>query len=464
MNIVFVWVWWIGVSSLAIILKNIWYDNIIWIDNCESQITNKLKNQWIKIIIWHWKYDIKFEDFVIYSDATINSPEIKKSFELSKIKWKTFHKPFSYFEFIWEISKYFTTLSIAWTHGKSTTTAMTIDVLSKIDMNFWIWITWALVPWFWNENFVLNQNKIDDIKSIFNHILTWSYKSFDHNLIKKYTFIIEADEFNRHFMLLDTDYAIILNIELDHSDVYWTFENYFETFIQFGDKTRKYVLWLDYDPTLIKLNKELPNKVKLIPIQRFNFKSIFWQHNQKNASLSYELIRCIVENTNIKGYLEQFWWLRRRMEHLYTNNDWANIYTDYWHHPSELKAVYEAFKENFPNMPISAIFQPHQARRVLEFWDEFIDVLKKFDKIIIYDIYIARENIVELKKQFKNKDFNEIEEVGQLGNLFAEKSWGTYTININEIKKIIENWESDENIIIFTAWDLDFKIRNWINE
>ncbi|MFZ5341868.1 MAG: hypothetical protein ACOZBL_05010 [Patescibacteria group bacterium] len=61
-----------------------------------------------------------------------------------------------------------------------------------------------------------------------------------------------------------------------------------------------------------------------------------------------------------------------------------------------------------------AIFQPHQARRVIEFWDDFIDVLKKFDENYIYDIYIARENIIDLIKIFKKKALQSVKTVEQL--------------------------------------------------
>jgi len=79
-----------------------------------------------------------------------------------------------------------------------------------------------------------------------------------------------------------------------------------------------------------------------------------------------------------------------------------------------LEAVLNAFRSQFPNKKLVSVFQPHQARRVLEFWEYFQKVLKKFDGIIIYDIYIARENLEDLKKIFKNKDFNDINSVEQL--------------------------------------------------
>lgn len=100
--------------------------------------------------------------------------------------------------------------------------------------------------------------------------------------------------------------------------------------------------------------------------------------------------------------MSAFTGLRRRMEYLKTNDNGANIYTDYGHHPTEINAVYEAFREKFPDKKIIAIVQPHQMRRVLEFWPEWIRVLKQFDKVIIYPIYAAREDIAVLLKEYKH--------------------------------------------------------------
>jgi UDP-N-acetylmuramate--alanine ligase len=54
----------------------------------------------------------------------------------------------------------------------------------------------------------------------------------------------------------------------------------------------------------------------------------------------------------------------------------------------------------YPEKKLIAIFQPHQARRVLQFWEEFTNVMKQFDEVIIYDIYAARENIETLLQEY----------------------------------------------------------------
>lgn len=460
-NIVLVWAWGSGISSVAYILKDLWYTNIVWIDWYESQITKQMQNDWINMIIWHGKYEVQEKDFVIYSDAAINSPEVKKSFEYAEKKLKQYHYPFSYHQFLGEISKYMKTISIAWTHGKSTTTSIMINTFSELANDFWLWVVWALVPQFNNKNYLLNKSHTQEIKSIFDHIIIWKSK-WETWIIKKFYFILEADEFNKHFLYYDTDYSIITNIELDHSDVYPSYKEYIEVFQEFYRKTRYKVFVLNWAKNINMLNDD-QNKIKVLNKKTFNFKYIFGQHNHGNCSMIYGLIKTLfpkIKSLEITKRIESFKWLWRRMEYLWENNNWCKIYTDYWHHPGELEAVLNAFRSQFPNKKLITVFQPHQARRVLEFWDYFQKVLKKFDGIIIYDIYIARENLEDLKKIFKNKDFNDINSVEELGNLFADKIWWTYKTNFKDIQKILEWWKSNEIIICFSAWNLDFEIRN----
>jgi UDP-N-acetylmuramate--alanine ligase len=95
------------------------------------------------------------------------------------------------------------------------------------------------VPQLDQKNYRANSRLLPDLKKIFAYILTGSQTGRDESLRKKYRFAIEADEFNKHFLYLDTDYAIILNAELDHSDIYENEKIYLEAFTQFINKVKK---------------------------------------------------------------------------------------------------------------------------------------------------------------------------------------------------------------------------------
>lgn len=199
----------------------------------------------------------------------------------------------SYFQFLGEISKYFETIAIAGTHGKSTTTALATYTLSQLDSKLGLGILGALVPQLDNKNYWLNHRAKDDIKKIFSYILDGKQTDRDESLRKKYRFIIEADEFNRHFLYLDVDHALVLNAELDHSDIYANDDIYFEAFQQFGNKVKKNIWCVKGEKGIERfttsLDTEEQKKLHLIETYPLELEHIFGAHNQKNASLVYAL-------------------------------------------------------------------------------------------------------------------------------------------------------------------------------
>lgn len=234
---------------------------------------------------------MKASDFVIYSDARAESKEVKDALELAENNERKARYPLSYHQFIGELSKHFETIAIAGTHGKSTTTALATYTLSQLDNQLGLGILGALVPQLDNKNYWLNMKAKDDIKSIFEHILHGKQTERDESLRKKYRFVIEADEFNRHFLYLDVDHAIVLNVELDHSDVYKNEEVYFEAYHQLGNKTKKNIRVIDGEKGVERFAEGLQNDVlQRITPYPISLQHIFGKHNQKNASLVYALI------------------------------------------------------------------------------------------------------------------------------------------------------------------------------
>lgn len=115
------------------------------------------------------------------------------------------------------------------------------------------------------------------------------------------------------------------------------------------------------------------------------------------------------------------------MEFLKTNKNGAKIFTDYGHMASSIQFGYMALKHKFPDKKLFVIFQPHQINRIILGWKDFEKALKAYDKVIIYDIYAARENIKDFvdKQAFIKKE--NIKTLNDLGNHFAKVCDGTYT-------------------------------------
>ncbi len=446
--IVFLWGGGSWISALASIFYEIWLKDIIIVDKYKSEITDIMTNKWIKTIIWDWVYDYSENDVIIYSDAVINSKDFKKV----KNNYK-----FSYFQFLWEISKRFKTISIAWTHWKTSTTSMTLSCLKNFD-KLWLWIVWGFVSDLDWKNYIINSKHKEDIKIIIEKILNPKWKR-PSELFKKYYFVVEADEFNKHFLLLDSDISIITKVDHDHKDIYPTKKEYLNAFNIFIDKTKKISLSLD----------PFSQKIEKVKLKKFNFNYIFWEHMQENASLVFEITKRItnLNENNIKNCIENFKWVWRRQEYLWKLKNDLIIYTDYAHHFVEIEATYEAFKNKFWNKKIYVVFQPHQLFRFIWYQEEFEKVLSKIDNLIIYNIYSIREEklLKKIRENLWNKRTESINTqyiIKTIWKNIAKKVWWTYIANFENLIDFLKNkkWIA----LIMSAWNLDYEMRNFINK
>ena len=462
-NIVFVWAGWAWLSNLVWILWDLWFHNLIWIDEQESQITQQLSAKWIQIFK-HWKYEIKPEDAIIYSAATKESPEVLKAFELKKSEHKSILIR-DYFQFLWEMTKYFRSIGFTGTNGKSSSSAMWIYVASHCLPNFWIGIVWALVPDFGGKSYMINLKHKDELKNIFDYIFTG--KKLDYSLVKKYYFLLESCEYQRHFLNLNLDEAIITSLELEHTDYFKDRDDYQSAFLEMIAKVKDRVYCLK-DLNSEKILKE--RKVKIVHKERFDMDFVWWEHQQTNASLVCELLKWLMKNEwigelaaedNIRGYLKWFKWTWRRMEFLKETENWTKIFSDYGHVASSIELWYMALKEKFPNKNLICIFQPHQIHRILVGRNDFPHAIKLYNESYIYDIYAARENIEDFSNEEIFKDLN-LKSVEDLWNAFSKHCGNNYLKDFNEVKNIIEKADWNSIIVIYSAWNIDFRLRQYL--
>lgn len=456
-NIVLIWAGGTGMSGVAGILHDLWYTNLVCIDANQSQLTDNLKKKWIKVIIGHGKYEVNIKDAIIYSEAVANSVEVLESRKLiTKHQLMMFRM--NYFQFLGEISKYFTTIGITGTNGKSSTTALALYAAQDLP-EFGLGILGALVPDFDNESFLINPNHKSEIKWIFNHIFTGKPKSNIDGKMKDLVFVVEACEYKRHFLNLDMDYAAITSMEFDHADYYKDFDDYKSAFTEMLTKLRHKAIVLA--GFLERFPEFLPyaDKIEEIQEKSHNFEHIFGPHVNKNASLCDSLISKINPAFNIQ-HSKGFKGLRRRLEYLGQTNKWARFFSDYGHMASSIAFGYEALKTKFPDKKITVIFQPHQITRIFTWREDFVASFKGYDKIVIYDIYAARENLSDF--DFSRK-WDQIHNIWDLGNIFAKACGGIYTDKRSDIETIISNTSQDEIIVVYSAGDIDYEVRTKIS-
>ncbi len=436
-------------------LHDLWYTNIVCIDAVQSELTDKLKAKEMKVIIGHGKYKVQLGDAVIYSEAVAESPEVLEARKVMKENRKVM-VILNYFQFLGEVSKYFTTIGFAGTNGKSSSTALAIHTAKKMDKQFWLGILWALVPSFDDKSYTINTKAGNDIRNIFDYIFTG--KKLDYKLIKKRKFFVEACEYKRHFLHLDLDYAIITSLELDHTDYYKDMKDYISAFEQLITKTKKTI----FVPKWLKWIKS--KKIKEVAVKNIAFTHLLGDHNNINGSLVLALMKELTKAKlwTLDSTLKSFTWIRRRMELIGKTKNKAPIYSDYGHMASSIELGYQALKKRFPKKKLFVIFQPHQINRIVLWRKDFEKALNTYDQVIIYDIYAARENLSELTK--KIPALKNIKNLNELGEHFADVCWGSYTTDFSTITKAIEQTKNDSIIVIYSAGDIDYRIRNYLKK
>jgi UDP-N-acetylmuramate--alanine ligase len=235
--------------------------------------------------------------------------------------------------------------------------------------------------------------------------------------------VAEADEFDRSFLHLEPDIALITSVDTDHLDIYGNLEAIEDSFKQFTHKIRNNGVLIS-NSTVSK--KVLNGGVKNIrysvedtsaDVHANNLKIkdgtyVFdvvhpkgviqnvvshygGRHNVENAmgAIAIALETGISEQA-VKTGIASFKGVRRRFETHLKTKDMVYV-DDYAHHPRELDAAISAVKELYPDRKLTVIFQPHLYSRTRDLADEFADSLSKADSLILLDIYPARELPIE---------------------------------------------------------------------
>lgn len=100
--------------------------------------------------------------------------------------------------------------------------------------------------------------------------------------------------------------------------------------------------------------------------------------------------------------------------------------------------------------------------RILQGREEFPKALAGYDQTFIYNIYAARESIETMAKEFKKVTTEEITNIDELGELFASHCNSTYLKTFDEVKKILEKAEENDIIVVYSAGDIDYLLRQYL--
>ena len=233
-------------------------------------------------------------------------------------------------------------------------------------------------------------------------------------------FVVEADEYRRHFKDYAPDYAILTNIDFDHPDYYKDIEDVTTAFSDFANHVKKAIFAWGDDVHLRALNPKATvyyygtnpdnddfvaeNIHKSTQGSHFNVTfhgealgefsvPLFGQHSILNA-LAVIAVAYMekVDLSLIRDYLMTYQGVKRRFSEKQIAD--ITVIDDYAHHPTEIDTTLDAARQKYPNKQIIAIFQPHTYSRVIAYKDEFAKSLEAADKVYLANIFgSAREAV-----------------------------------------------------------------------
>ncbi len=378
----------IGMSGIAEILLNQGF-KISGSDLNESDITKRLEKLGVEFFKGHSKENLKGVDVVVYSSAVNkNNIEVTEAIErkIPVIKRS---------EMLAECMRMKYGISIAGTHGKTTTTSMVGLVLTEAGIDPTIIVGGKLSGLGGTNARLGNSNYI----------------------------VVEADEFDRTFLRLTPTIAAITTLEKEHLDTYKDLDDIKSAFVEFANKVPFFgfvLLCLD-EPALQDIIPLINKKVltygttsqadiRAVDIEFDNHLSTFTVvyknkelgiielnlpgiHNVKNALVAITIaIELGVDFTVIQNALKQFKGVYRRFETKY--NKEILVIDDYAHHPTEINATLTGIRQGWKRRLI-AVFQPHLYSRTRDFYEEFGRAFLNSDVFVCTDVYPAREEKIE---------------------------------------------------------------------
>ena len=240
-------------------------------------------------------------------------------------------------------------------------------------------------------------------------------KNYDSNLLTHSNDVIvaEADEFDRSFLQLFPEIAVITSMDADHLDIYGDEAHIVEAFKAFASQVSGTVIvkhGLDITPedTKAKIytyaydNPEADFHAE--PLENGHFHLHYpggviedcvvgipgWVNIENGVGASAIALTYGLDPQKIRKALATFSGVKRRFD-MQVNMDGLVYIDDYAHHPNEIAAAISSIKGRYPEYRYTAIFQPHLYTRTRDFADEFAKALSLADRVILLDIYPARE-------------------------------------------------------------------------
>lgn len=326
-------------------------------------------------IYYNHEHEIDKDTIVTYSVAFKEDHEEMKRVRKLGLTVK------KYSELMGDVIDMFETIGVSGTHGKTTTSSLIRHLLEETTgCNYFIGA---------GDGYADKKNKY---------------------------FVVESDEFNRHFTDYHPAYSIITNIEAEHLECYKDIDDIRNTFEIFANQTKKLVVANGDNEEVRKINYKTKvlfygfkenNDVVIKNMKLLETGSVFdlyinnelfghfdiplyGKHMVSNAAAAITIAKELgLTMEQIHSLLESFQNAKRRFAETKINN--CVIIDDYAHHPTEIKVTLEAVKQKYPNKRLVVVFVPNTYSRTKDFKDEFIEAFSIADKTYLTEIDCNRE-------------------------------------------------------------------------
>ena len=389
-------VFFIGVGGIGMSALARWFNangfKVYGYDRTETPLTKELFKEGISI---HYEDQIDLIPNQLYDGKglVIITPAIPKSHkQMNHLKDQGFelHKRS---QILGMISDQFTTVAVAGTHGKTTTSSMIAHLLKSAGLDVTAFLGGIATNY--NTNFIANRGS------------------------DKVIAVVEADEFDRSFLTLHPDIAVITSTDADHLDIYGNkdaLKDSFKVFIKQVKAAGKLFVTEAVANDLDVSNTKIFNRTYGLNRGQFFASNItivdgFFVFNYCDEQYNIDNIKLgvpgfhYVENAvvaiavalalgaspeEVKAGIESYTGVKRRFEYILRSEQIVFV-DDYAHHPTEIEAFLKSLKALYPDRKITAIFQPHLYTRTRDFMDGFAESLSLADEVILLGIYPARE-------------------------------------------------------------------------
>lgn len=384
-NVYFIGIGGIGMSALARYYKFKGYD-VAGYDRTPSELTAALEKEGISV---HYedRPDLvpldKDQTLVVYTPAIPQDlKELRKVMDEGYLVLKRSRT-------LGEITRSQRCMAVAGTHGKTTTSTLTAHIFTQSGEGCSAFL--GGISRNYGTNLLMSRNE---------------------------TVVVEADEFDRSFLQLNPEIAVITAVDPDHLDIYGDYAHVVEAFKAFASQvtgtviakkgtpiseadTKARVLTYHYTDPEADFYAENPRPDELgcfhynlhYPggvLENVRVGAPGWVNAENSVAAAAIALTYGLEGSAVKSAIGSFEGVKRRLE-VHVNSPRLSYIDDYAHHPAELASAISSMRDIFPSRKLTAIFQPHLYTRTRDFAPEFARALSQVDKLILLDIYPARE-------------------------------------------------------------------------